>query len=40
MRLKRIVSDNIKMGISELECERCALISLMIWTADELRKRP
>jgi len=32
------VSDNIKMGITELECEKSALISLMIRTAEELRR--
>jgi len=37
MRLKRSVSDNIKIGITELECERCALISRIIWRVEELR---
>jgi hypothetical protein len=38
MRLKLSVSDNIKIGITEFECERCSLISLIIWKAEEMRR--
>jgi hypothetical protein len=39
MRVKPSVSDNIKIDITEFDCERCSLISVMIWTALEVRKR-